>query len=58
MQYDEANFIRVLDLLFIQGNLPGSSASKQRGEVGETEYGANAEATGRGGKKCPKQSEI
>ena len=57
LQYDEDYSIWVLDLLFVQSNIPVGSASKQRSEVGKKEYGANAEAAGRGCKKCPKQSE-
>lgn len=58
LQYDEVYYIRDVDLLFVQVNLPGGSASKQRSEVGKKEYGANAEAAGRGYKKSPKQSEV
>ena len=57
LHYDEVYYIRDVDLLFIQVNLPGGSASQQRSEVGKEEYGADAEAAGRCYKKCPKQSE-
>jgi hypothetical protein len=46
LQYDEVYSIWVLDLLFVQINLPGGGASQQRSEVGKEEYGADAEAAG------------
>jgi len=48
LHYDEVYYIRDVDLLFVQVNLPGGSASKQRSKLGQKEYGANAEAAGGG----------